>query len=281
MRIVAFEPDEEECRRIEEGCRNAGIEVTAIARALGARRGRSQLYLAATRSGSSVYPPDLNTLSRYRYGSKRFDRHMATERQFPIDVDSLDAVCREYNLPVPDFIKINAEGSELDIINGGMESIRHAGGMQVELTFIPKFIGGCLFSDVDPVLRGAGYEFCDILTLNQFVPDTEALDFNSFAENTLLTWGPLGAGRKFTSAKFEGHFLYFNRTTAPTSWTHEHGLKALKTACLQEGFGHPAAAFQMLENLSRIAPDEMRHKLQDLLKEARLYFRRRGVASVE
>ena len=46
---------------------------------------------------------------------------------------TLDAVVRARNLPLPDLIKIDAQGSELDILNGARETLRHAKYLIVEL----------------------------------------------------------------------------------------------------------------------------------------------------
>jgi FkbM family methyltransferase len=45
----------------------------------------------------------------------------------------LDSIIKKYNLPKPDLVKIDVQGSEIDIIRGGLETINNAKHLIVEL----------------------------------------------------------------------------------------------------------------------------------------------------
>lgn len=68
-----------------------------------------------------------------------------------IQLDTIDRLLN--NSPI-DFLKIDAEGAELEILKGGLQSIREKClGIQLEVAFCQRHKGAPLFSDLDPLLR--------------------------------------------------------------------------------------------------------------------------------
>jgi hypothetical protein len=60
-----------------------------------------------------------------------------------------------------DFIKIDTQGSELDIINGGKELIKKAKYLLLELSFVPYNVGAPLIDDIIPTVRSLGFRMMD------------------------------------------------------------------------------------------------------------------------
>lgn len=60
-----------------------------------------------------------------------------------------------------DLIKIDTQGTELDIINGGEETIKQARFLLMELSFLPYNIGGCMIDDVLAKTRQLGFVMVD------------------------------------------------------------------------------------------------------------------------
>lgn len=60
-----------------------------------------------------------------------------------------------------DFIKIDTQGSELDIIQGGKETIRKAKYLLLELSFVPYNEGAPLIDDILPTVRELGFRMID------------------------------------------------------------------------------------------------------------------------
>ena len=53
----------------------------------------------------------------------------------------LDTVVKERNFPLPDFVKIDVQGAEIDIIKGGLDTIKNASRLIVELQSIEYNLG--------------------------------------------------------------------------------------------------------------------------------------------
>src|SRR6185312_4789850 len=70
---------------------------------------------------------------------------------------------RETGTAEVDFIKLNVQGAELDILKAGGKALDTALGLLVEVAFVESYLGRPMFSDIDPFLRGAGFTFFDLL----------------------------------------------------------------------------------------------------------------------
>jgi len=65
----------------------------------------------------------------------------------------------------PHFIKVDAQGAELAILEGAGEMLGSVIGIEVEVEFAPLYRQQPLFADVDRFLRSRQFELCD---LNRF-----------------------------------------------------------------------------------------------------------------
>lgn len=91
--------------------------------------------------------------SFYKENTSAFDSAF-TETKDIITLDSL-------NLGAYDLIKIDTQGTELDIINGGIETIKQARFLLMELSFLPYNEGGCMIDDVLAKTRELGFVMLD------------------------------------------------------------------------------------------------------------------------
>jgi len=71
---------------------------------------------------------------------------------------TLDAVVKERGFPLPDLVKIDVQGSELDVINGGLETLKHAKYLIVELQHT-DYNQGAPKADVSlPYIESLGFQ---------------------------------------------------------------------------------------------------------------------------
>jgi len=77
------------------------------------------------------YSPGGN--SYYREISIDHGLHYPEHKYLKLPTKKLDTVIKERNFPLPDFVKIDVQGAELDIIKGGKNTLKHATRLVVEL----------------------------------------------------------------------------------------------------------------------------------------------------
>lgn len=75
----------------------------------------------------------------------------------------LDQLIAEGQVPPPDFIKIDVQGYELDVLGGATEALRHCQAILLEVSFFRFFPGFPLVDEVVRFMRDAGYFWYDIL----------------------------------------------------------------------------------------------------------------------
>jgi FkbM family methyltransferase len=118
------------------------------------REARSDLpfHVCNWEVASSVYPPNAEFLRDFPEAAQLLD---VVDRR-TIAATTLDEVVREQG-KAPDYLKLDAEGAELDILLGTGTAIEQTIAIELEVEFNPIFAGQPLFADVDAHLRGHGW----------------------------------------------------------------------------------------------------------------------------
>ena len=148
--IYGFDPDQEECQRLNVHYSSPTIKAVPIA--LGRETCKKTLYLTKEPACSSLYKPDPYLTSNY----SAF--HCEVEvGQTCVNVQRLDDWIRENDVKVIDHLKIDTQGSELDILVGAGELLSSVRSVQAEVEFDPMYLAQPIFSDVDTFLRSKGF----------------------------------------------------------------------------------------------------------------------------
>lgn len=136
--------------------------VTVIAEAIGSQRGPATLYVTRQPGMSSLLEPDPQVTRRI-YLNRRFEVVDTTT----VPVLPLDEAAERYAFTDACFLKIDTQGTELDILRSGSRLVQHSVvGMYVECSFRPFYKGQPLFSDVDGHLRAQGFELFSLSRAN-------------------------------------------------------------------------------------------------------------------
>ncbi len=146
LSVVGFEPDPEEYALLTKTMRKQDkVYPYALS------RGKKERLLNLTRSRgcSSFYQPNYNLLKSY----PEMDRFQV-EASVKVETTSLDGLYEDRILSDADFLKIDVQGAELDILKGAERLVRqNVLGLQVEVEFQPLYEGQPLFADVDTFIR--------------------------------------------------------------------------------------------------------------------------------
>lgn len=149
--IVGFEPDRVECERLREHYRDRPW-VRIVPHALGAAQRDATLYITREPACSSVYPPIDDVVDRHpRLEPQRLVRSEG------IELITMDDWCAENAFDHVDVIKLDTQGSELDILRGAKRTLEAVSVVQTEVEFNPMYDGQPLFGDVDAYLRDRGF----------------------------------------------------------------------------------------------------------------------------
>ncbi|QKY21771.1 FkbM family methyltransferase [Halolamina sp. CBA1230] len=120
-RTIAVEPFPDNARRAQKNCQLNGIDATIVKYALGEHREKASL--APPESDQSVAGVGTFSLQNTSTSSESID----------VNVVPGDELAREESLPLPDVMKIDVEGGELDVLEGFDNGLRNARIVLVEV----------------------------------------------------------------------------------------------------------------------------------------------------
>ncbi len=150
FRVYGFDPDREECERLHE--RYQGQAVSLIPLALAGSPGRRTLHLTEEPACSSLFAPDPDLTQNFP--ALRCARQVSSRE---VETTTLDAWAQNEEVAAVDYIKLDTQGSELEILQGGKAILRSVRCVEVEIEFNHIYQGQPLFSEVDSFLRGQGF----------------------------------------------------------------------------------------------------------------------------
>lgn len=227
LKAYCFEADAAECER-QQAAAQPGA--TYIAEALGARAGRQTLYETRYDASSGMYRTNMEFFKRLLNAD---NAELVSTRE--LDVITLLEAQAKHGIPNHDFLKLDVEGGELDILRGA-----HVGGtfgVLTEIRFHREINGSPPFSEVDQWMTARGFMLYGIYVGRQ---SRRVLPYPG--PRILTTTG----GRMFGSTDggqvMDGDALYF-RDPLRLKMTRNQILRA---ACLFEIFDLKDCAAELL-----------------------------------
>lgn len=147
--IVSFEPLAEAYARL---VRTKGADPLwhAVQCALGNRTEQATINIAANSDSSSLLPlAERHLIAAPQVG------YVGTET---VEVERLDAVAPDHlSTQSRAFLKIDTQGFEREVLEGGQETLRQCVGLQLELSFVPLYDGGMLVDEAVTMAYAAGF----------------------------------------------------------------------------------------------------------------------------
>jgi len=157
-RISAFELDPALCAELNAKAR-PGLRyyATAVGRAEEPRT----LYQTRHPMCASLYEPD----ERYADVFHHLDV-MRLKAKSAVSTVSLDRFVRDNALGSIDFIKMDIQGAELDVLQGGTATLSSVLALVTEVEFVPLYKGQPLYGDIDAWLRDRDFTLHRFLTIS-------------------------------------------------------------------------------------------------------------------
>lgn len=257
VEVLAFEPDERECQRLSapyDG--RPGYRQRHFPVALGRKKGRATLYLARFPDSSSLLKNNDEFLGRFAMA-----HYVEQIGAVEVELTDIDSLMAEHGIDYIDFMKLDVEGGELDVLKGAGHALSDSLlGLSVEVWFHEEHVGRPLFSDIDSHVRRFGFTLFDFREVNRWRRKTQC-------------------GRGYESWIRSGQLMYCNALyfrDLPAHLAAGAGkldggtrLRALKLASLAELFCYPDFAIEVLQSAKKagaIEPDEAETLIRTLAK---------------
>ncbi len=152
LRVIGFEPQDgvTQTVRVENGDIHGAV-------AIGAKEGSATLYITQKPDNSSLVIP--NHAFTNRLAAR--DRFVVTN-EGSVRVMPLDAWVKDEGITSVDFLKIDTQGTEGDVLKGAQDVLSTVLGLDIEINFAERYKGQSYFSDIDSTLRRKGFALFDL-----------------------------------------------------------------------------------------------------------------------
>lgn len=258
VQLIGFDPDAEECARLERLHRgSAGVQFVPMG--LGRRRGRAKLHLTREPACSSLYPPDTRALRHRPDLSCIEPAGTAT-----IQLTTIDRWAASAGIEQIDVMKLDTQGSELGILQGGRRMLAGVRMLEVEVEFNEIYRGQPLFGDVDRFLRDRGFVLWRLGNLVHYgmAGTGSAYDGEDrqFYDSRDVVFASQGGQLYWAHAYYVPQSLAFS--DARPDWRDN-----LRDACCASAFGFRDLAGSALQRALADAPAEVSAAIRSSLQD--------------
>ncbi len=189
--VTAVEPDFRQADRLQ-------AEKPHIKRLLPVFLGTGEpatLHLTRYPGCTSLYEPDAEVIDRFSSLSTGPDGNFFVYKTRAVQTVRLD----DLDPPAtPDFVKIDIQGSELDVLRHGLDALSHVLVIECEAEFLPIYKNQPLFGDVQVFLREQGFTFHKMVDVAARTLAPLWHDGNPFSGASQMLWCDAIFVRSFT-----------------------------------------------------------------------------------
>jgi len=152
LKAYCFEPDKRSYEKLSD-------DANIIYRNIGLNNKKSivKLHLTKKPTCSSIYPPNEKLINNF----PKSDRFCVIKK-VDIKTDTLDNQLSLLDCNNVDFIKLDTQGSELNIIQGAKNILNSVFGLEIEVEFNPIYIDQPLFCHINSFLSNYGFQLFDL-----------------------------------------------------------------------------------------------------------------------
>jgi FkbM family methyltransferase len=168
IQAYSVDPAEEWGATVSSGANCATINV-----GLGRIDGTVEFYRTKHPGCSSCLIPNSNVLSEYPISG-----WFNIVKKEVITIRSFHSLLKDGVVPIPDYIKLDVQGYELQVLEGFKESLNGVHGVELECHFRPLYDGQALFHEIYEVMRNHGLKLRKISSQGNF--GGEIVEVNAF-----------------------------------------------------------------------------------------------------
>ena len=152
---------------VEHPMTKSGLDFHKIEAAIGGRTEKGRpFYVTKRPTGSSLLPMDPKWISRFTPSS-----YSALAAEEKLDIRTLSHVIDGDDIPKPEFMKLDIQGAELEVLEALRPDHReNLVGLVSEVEFVPVYKDQPLFEDVHALMREYGLTLFDMRTHRGYIP---------------------------------------------------------------------------------------------------------------
>ena len=230
--IYAFDADADACDIANADLASRQVNWTEkhIPLALSDTVGEATLYVTKHPMCSSLYPPNEAYLSRFN----ELIEYMGLDFIIDIETTTIDDFCQEEGITEIDFLKVDVQGADLKVIQGGKKILGSSIlAIQTEVEFCELYQNQPLFSDIDSFLREQEFT---LFSLPVAFRHHQVSPIVSEINPGQLLWGDALYIRDLLEERVRKDL--------------KHPDKILKLACIADILNFPDYALELLEYLT-------------------------------
>lgn len=172
LRLLNFEPDEAAQQAIQRMAKGYEGDIRNFSACLGRTGKARSLYLSkASQYNTSLLPINIDRYRRkgWVYQGKKVRvsdlYEIADVRE--VDCVSLDDFLSSQKIDDVDYVKVDIEGAELELLEASRETLDKAVGVSVDVLFHHDWVDAPVFADVDRFLRSNGFVLFDLRSVKR------------------------------------------------------------------------------------------------------------------
>lgn len=176
LKIYCVEANPEILPRLKETISDRkNIELKHMA--LGKIPGESYLHVTANQLSSSLNELDTTEMSHLPQDHQSW---LEEVKRVKVQVSTLDAEFKNESQVL--LLKLDTQGTELDILKGGIELLKRTRFVLTELNNHQLYKGACQYYEVDEFLRGQSFRLVDLVVT--YHTNEEVQEYDALYENT-------------------------------------------------------------------------------------------------
>ena len=254
LSIYGFDADADACdeANAELVARQINWKEVHIPLAIGKAIEERTLYVTKHPMCSSLYPPNEAYLERLA----GLPELVNLDFSFEIDTTTLDTFCQEEGVNEIDFMQIDVQGADLDVLEGAV-NILNCGtlAIQIEVEFSHLYTNQPLFADVDTFLRKHDFTLFDVSRSYRLRARSP---IRSTVRAGQLLWGDAFYFRDLIREDIDG--------------TLKSPDRMLKLACIADIMNFPDYALEILEYLTLQYGEDSNYNFADCIIEGLAQF---------
>lgn len=275
LEFHAFEPDVQEAERLQGSKTERGSVVHFYPAGIWGHSGSLEFEHNNIGGGSSFLHQNRAVTDRWKFQTSS-KAEPTSNSFFPARYETLPIIsladwARQNDIAVVDYLKLNVQGGELEILKGAGALLDDVLGVLTEVAFVESYKQRPMFSDIDSFMRSQGFAFFDLLAHHYIGRAVSPVT----ARHLSVIDPKLGQLVSSYGQLIEGHAIYFRDPIGQPQPKNLTPTQLIKLAALAETFGQIEYAFEVLNWAKAqpgIADQGLSERLQGVIDDAMLAY---------